>query len=280
MFLFRKRRRLLHGYSERERVCVALPQSNTHVALIFIVRKSFSDTFCSPNTLFEISSVLSIPLCVCSQFTPQPIALCCCYGNRPLSGGSPSPLIYSDNVWLIHSTTWSRISKAGCTGQNWPLAFYRPPPTPPPTYCLKPLFRCDVCPSLPDAPPLFKVSLLVWSVGYIGQRSGVAWMTSSHHTHEHAHLSTAGCLRNRLLIIRRLHLEGQQWMMRRTKPSLPPVHNYGCTYWSPWGGEGVLWIIRKKPHYLAYILFSSIITGYRQSPFRLVILNISIIGSF
>lgn len=50
--------------SERERegervlLALSLRKGSLCVALIFIVRKSFSGTFCSPNTLFEISSVL------------------------------------------------------------------------------------------------------------------------------------------------------------------------------------------------------------------------------
>lgn len=81
--------------------------------LIFITRESFSDTFCSLKTPFGtplLPPLHPIPVQAQSVYHQPPrrripITLCCCYGNRPLSGGSLSPLIYSDIVWLIHSTT-------------------------------------------------------------------------------------------------------------------------------------------------------------------------------
>lgn len=93
----------------------------------------------------------------------------------------------------------------------------------------------------------------------------LGWHHLTTHTHKHAHLSAAGCLRNRLLIICHRSekvcsrkINNGWWVLN---PVCPPVHNYRSTYWCRWGGKEVLWVNRKKPHYSVYILFSSIITG-------------------
>lgn len=142
-------------------------------------------------------------VCECSQFTPT-------HNSPP----PPSPSAVAMETGLCQvapQALWFTLTSSGwftrprdpgsagqgATGQNRPLVCYHPPSLPPPTpqppHTVWSLLRCDACLFLPHAPPLLKVSLMVWSVGYIGQCSWVARMTSSHtlihtHTHEHTHL--------------------------------------------------------------------------------------------